>query len=610
MSDTNSKDLFEENSSTLPLNKFESDEENINIDERQKWGSRFQFFLACIGYSVGLGNVWRFGYLCAKSGGGAFLIPYFINLLIVAIPLMYMEFSVGQFTQRGPIGAMSRLCPILKGTGIATVVISFFLTTYYIIIITWAIYFIVSSFSNQVPWATCNNEWNTPDCWDGNGNASMKFTNNSKTPSEEFFKNRLLAESSSMDQFGMPKYDLFLLSLVAWVIVYFCIWKGVKSTGKVVYVTAILPYLVIVVFLIRGCSLEGASIGLRFFFIPQWEKLLDPNVWVYAAIQNFNSIGVAFGGLVSMSSYNKKDKRIFGDVLAIACVDAFTSVFCGATVFSILGYIAHSQSKDITEILQQGPGLVFMVIPEAIRNMSISPFWSLLFFCMIFMLGIDSQFTMIETVVTTIEDEFNFYIKKYIKRRELLVLLVCIVTAALSIPNMCPGGIFYFTILDFFSAGISVFYIAFFETIAIVWIYGARRLADNIELMNGQRPSMYIQICWYIVSPLFILIIWSFNWFDLATSNEIITYGEYKFNFVEMSFGWCIGLLSIIAIPLGALHTIFNLPADKTFLEKLKLSIKPRILDIDYSENKYLEKNNAVFNRANGLPFIYDKTKF
>lgn len=108
--------------STVPLTTFSSSEISTSCescekkeDERQAWGSRFQFFLACIGYSVGLGNVWRFGYLCAKSGGGAFLIPYFINLIIVAIPLMYMEFSVGQFTQRGPIGAMARLCPLLKG---------------------------------------------------------------------------------------------------------------------------------------------------------------------------------------------------------------------------------------------------------------------------------------------------------------------------------------------------------------------------------------------------------------------------------------------------------------------------------------------------------------
>ncbi len=77
--------------------------------------------------------------------------------------------------------------------------------------------------------------------------------------------------------------------------------------------------------------------------------------------------------------------------MAIACVDAFTSVFCGATVFSILGYIALSQGKDIEDVMQSGPGLVFMVIPEAIRNMDVSPLWSILFFTMILLLGIDSQ---------------------------------------------------------------------------------------------------------------------------------------------------------------------------------------------------------------------------
>lgn len=99
-----------------------------------------------------------------------------------------MEFAVGQFTQKGPIGAMSKLCPLLKGTGVATVVISFFLTTYYIVIIAWAMYFLLSSFASEVPWKTCKNSWNTKDCWDGSLNQSLKTSNNSKTPSEEFFK--------------------------------------------------------------------------------------------------------------------------------------------------------------------------------------------------------------------------------------------------------------------------------------------------------------------------------------------------------------------------------------------------------------------------------------
>ena len=119
-------------------------------------------------------------------------------------------------------------------------------------------------------------------------------------------------ESDSIENFGTPKLDLALISLLAWIIVYFCIWKGVKSSGKVVYVTAIFPYFVLIIMLVRGLTLEGAHAGLEYFFIPKWENLAKPSVWANAAIQNFNSMGVAFGALISMSSYNKKNKKILG----------------------------------------------------------------------------------------------------------------------------------------------------------------------------------------------------------------------------------------------------------------------------------------------------------
>lgn len=111
---------------------------------------------------------------------------------------------------------------------------------------------------------------------------------------------------------------------------------------------------------------------------------------------------MAFGGLISMSSFNKQNKPILGNVLTIALVDALTSLICGSTVFSVLGYIAKSQSKEIDDIISQGPGLVFMVLPEAIRNMNFSPVWAVLFFLMIFMLGIDSQVIKNLLIIITI----------------------------------------------------------------------------------------------------------------------------------------------------------------------------------------------------------------
>ncbi|KAJ8286055.1 hypothetical protein GJAV_G00034040 [Gymnothorax javanicus] len=81
---------------------------------RETWSRRLEFVLASVGYAVGLGNVWRFPYLCYRSGGGAFLVPYFIMLFLCGIPLLFMEFAVGQYTRLGPVHALAKICPLLK----------------------------------------------------------------------------------------------------------------------------------------------------------------------------------------------------------------------------------------------------------------------------------------------------------------------------------------------------------------------------------------------------------------------------------------------------------------------------------------------------------------
>jgi solute carrier family 6 GABA transporter-like protein 6/8/11/12/13 len=158
------------------------------------------------------------------------------------------------------------------------VVISFFLTTYYIVIIGWDLYFLFASLRAEVPWKTCNNTWNTEKCWDGTLNSTYRLFNDTKSPSEEFYRRQVLKESASMEAFGWPDWQLLLILVFAYIVVYFCIWKGVKSTGKVVYVTAIFPYLVIVIMMIRGVTLKGAIDGIKFFLIPKWADLLKPNV--------------------------------------------------------------------------------------------------------------------------------------------------------------------------------------------------------------------------------------------------------------------------------------------------------------------------------------------
>ena len=110
--------------------------------------------------------------------------------------------------------------------------------------------------------------------------------------------------STGIEDFGTVNWELFGFLVLAWIIVYFCIWKSVKTTGKVVMFTATFPYILLIAFVIRGCTLPGAMNGINYFIQPQWDKMLESKVWIYAAAQVFNSVGIAFGCLVAFASYN------------------------------------------------------------------------------------------------------------------------------------------------------------------------------------------------------------------------------------------------------------------------------------------------------------------
>jgi len=536
-------------------------------EKRETWGSRISFLLACIGYAVGLGNIWRFPYLCYESGGGAFLVPYFIMLVLCGIPLLLMELSMGQYTRRGPIGALGKMAPILQGAGLATVVISFWLCTYYNVIISWALYYLASSFQDPLPWVSCDNAWNTRNCSDvvsisNNTNATLspKVDADHQVPStQEFYDHNVLEMTSSIGDFGKIRPELMGLLFLAWVIVYFCLWKSVRATGKVVYFTATIPYVLLLAFLINGLTLEGAMKGITFFLEPKWEKMIQSKVWVYAAAQVFNSIGIAFGSLIAFSSYNKFHGPILRDTLIVVVVDAITCLLCGFCVFSAMGNLAHEQGKEVDEVITQGPGLVFVVFPHALAKMPLPQLWSVVFFGMLVLLGIDSQFATVEVIITSLKDGCGAWIDKYLKRHDILVLIVCLVAFAVGIPYVFQGGIYVFKIVDYYAAAISLMYIAFFECVAVVWIYGTGRLSANIKDMTGKGPNIFFRFCLPILSPILLLGIWGFSIYDYKEP----TYGNAgEFPRWAIGAGWCIALTSLLPIPAFAFYHIYSAKAD------------------------------------------------
>ncbi|XP_041776309.1 sodium- and chloride-dependent GABA transporter ine isoform X2 [Anopheles merus] len=554
----------------------DSDLDNLK-PRKQHWANKMQFVLACIGYSVGLGNVWRFPYLCYKSGGGVFLVPYFIILLICGIPMLFMELAVGQYTGRGPIGALGQLCPLFKGTGLASVVVSFLMSTYYSVIIAYAIYYFFTSFRPELPWTDCSHRWNTPDCWIPERlKHNLTRPDMSRTPTEEFFENKVLQISHGIEYPGAMRWELVACLVCAWILVYFAIWKSIKSSAKVRYLTATLPFVLIVVFLGRSLTLEGADKGLHYFFRPNWEELGRANVWINAAAQNFNSIGIAFGSMISFASYNKYNNNILHDTLAVSFVNAITSLLVGIFAFATIGNIALEQNTTVENVISGGPGLIFVVYPQALAKMPAAQLWAVLFFFMLLCLGLNSQFAIVEVVVTSIQDGFPRWIKRKLVYHELLVLIVCVVSFFAGLPNLIQGGIYFFQLIDHYAASVSIMFLAFFETIAIAWFYGINRLSKNVKQMTGRYPSFYLRFCLLIAVPLLLISLWIFS----LINYEAPTYhnGKYHYPGWAHGLGWTIASASLVCIPSYAVYQIVRAEGN-TFGEKLLNTLKPNIYE-------------------------------
>ncbi|XP_061183688.1 sodium- and chloride-dependent glycine transporter 1-like [Saccostrea echinata] len=567
-------DDSESSSAGSSQSSLESGDENVG---RGNWSGRLDFLLSCVGFAVGLGNIWRFPYLCYQSGGGAFLIPYVIFLILCGIPLFFLEISYGQFASLSPI-TVWKISPLFKGVGYGMVIISGIVCVYYNIIITWTIYFLYHSFKAVLPWSTCDNKWNTDNCYirgesilpnatmngtlDGYNATDVNITDfdiikntslsdHKVTASEEFWQNEVLQITKGIEDLGTIRWELLICLALAWIVVFLCLCKGVKSSGRVVYVTATFPYLVLIILFIRGVTLPGAGAGIYFYLVPEWEKLATFKVWGDAAVQIFYSVGMAWGGLITMASFNKFNNNCYRDAMIVPLINCGTSVFAGLVIFSVLGFMSYETGVDIDKVVTQGPGLTFVAYPEAVSKLPISPLWAVLFFLMLFTIGLDSQFGMFETMTSAFVDEFPHLLKN---RKVLFTAFFCFIEFLLGIPCIMEGGIYVLQIMDWYCATFSLMLLSLTECVVIAWIYGADRFYKDIELMIGYQPGIWWKICWKFITPLTITFIWLFS----VTQLSPVTYGDYEYPDGAIVFGWMLGLVSLVPVPVCALIAILG----------------------------------------------------
>ncbi|XP_016370139.1 sodium- and chloride-dependent glycine transporter 2-like [Sinocyclocheilus rhinocerous] len=594
------------NTSVLPgtvTGDDDDDDDDDGGDEnkaRGNWSNKMDFILSMVGYAVGLGNVWRFPYLAFQNGGGAFLIPYLIMLSLAGIPIFLLEVSLGQFASQGPVSVWKAI-PALQGCGIAMLIISVLIAIYYNIIMCWTLYYLFASLKETLPWATCKNEWNTVECKDkdmllldscilrdrnitsiknttfclsanavGNLSKLLNITADNKTyvsPSEEYFKYNVLHISKGIEYPGDIRWPLAACLLLAWLIVYASLAKGIKSSGKVVYFTATFPYVVLVILLIRGVTLPGAGSGILYFITPKWEKLNDAKVWKDAATQIFFSLSAAWGGLITLSSYNKFHNNCYRDTLIVTCTNSATSIFAGFVIFSVIGFMAHELKVPIESVADEGPGIAFVVYPEALTRLPLSPFWAIIFFLMLLTLGLDTMFATIETIVTSVSDEFPKYLRKH---KPQFTLVCCLSFFVLGFPMITESGMYMLQLVDTFAASYSLVIIAIFELIGISYIYGLQRFCEDIEMMIGFQPNKFWRICWAFVTPTiltFILALSLYQW-------KGMTYEDYTYPTWSMVLGWLMVICSVIWIPIMFVIKMYLAPG--SLIERLKLVCCPQ----------------------------------
>eukprot|EP00064_Thunnus_orientalis_P015458 superscaffoldBa00002867_g15511 len=282
-----------------------------------------------------------------------FLIPYLLIVFVGGIPIFFLEIALGQFMKAGSINVWN-IAPLFKGLGYASMVIVFFCNTYYIMVLAWGFYYLIKSFNSILPWSTCDNEWNTPNCIEIfrhpdcnnaslanltiSGNMTCAELADARSPIIEFWENKVLNISSGLDQPGEMNWELMLCLVTVWVLVYFCVWKGVKSAGKIVYFTATFPYVVLIILLVRGVTLPGAYDGIMYYIKPNWSKLQEAQ---FVGVEGFiTGILDLFPG----KNYHRYKREIAVAICCLLCfiIDLSMVTQGGMYVFQLFDYYSAS----------------------------------------------------------------------------------------------------------------------------------------------------------------------------------------------------------------------------------------------------------------------------
>ncbi|MEJ1922151.1 sodium-dependent transporter [Microbacterium sp. KHB019] len=484
--------------------------------KREAFGSRNVFILSAIGSAVGLGNIWRFPYVAYEGGGGAFLIPYLCALLTAGIPLLFFDYAIGhRFRGSAPL-AFRRMHRAAEPLGWWQVLICVVISVYYAVIIAWAAMY--TWFSSQLTW--------------GAGNENDFFFT-------DFLQMGDPAEGVStqfVPQVGIPL-------LIVWVVTIVIMGLGVKR-GIGAANTVLLPLLTLMfaVLVVQSLFLPGAMDGLNAFFTPNWEALGDPAVWASAYGHIFFSLSVAFGIMVTYSSYLKRKTDLTGSGLVVAFANSGFEILAGIGVFAALGFMAQAQSTEVSDVASAGIGLAFVAFPTIVSQATGGSIIGVLFFGALVFAGLTSLISILEVIVAALQDKLGW-------GRVRTTLTVTIPLAVISTALFSTTtALVVLDTTDAFVNAFGIMAVALVAVIVVAWLL--HKLPALNEHLN-RRSSFRVGLIWKLLVGALAPIVLGYLFVSELIAKINTPYGGYPDWFLSI-FGWGMVIsLVILAVVLS-----------------------------------------------------------
>ncbi|MFC1703941.1 sodium-dependent transporter [Candidatus Omnitrophota bacterium] len=441
---------------------------------RAQWNTRTGFIFAAIGSAIGLGNIWRFPYLCYDNGGGAFLIPYLVALLVAGIPLMILEIGIGQKMRGSAPMSFAKVNKHWEWLGWwAVIFVMFGIVLYYSTVISWCLNYFCYSF---------NLGWG-----DNPGH---------------FFENEFLQISARPSAIGDVRAPILLglvvIWILNWVIVFFGVQRGVERANRI-----FMPLLFVLttILVIWSLTLKGAAGGLEWYLKPNFSKLGEPKVWIDAFSQIFFSLSIGFGIMIAYASYLPRKTEIVKNACIVSFGNCAYSIFAGFAVFGVLGYMSASTGKPFTEIVTESAGLAFVVYPQAISLMPIfAKAFGIVFFATLVVAGLSSSISILEAFTSAIIDKFHY-------QRRVTVTVISIFGFLGSIIFATRGGVHWLQIVDHFLNSYGLVVVGILECILIGWIFKASRLREHINHVSSYSVGGWWNFCVRFITPGILVVI-------------------------------------------------------------------------------------------------------